>query len=291
MLVRDDQHCRMSSPDCPGDSPGKGNGSPGIESLDSTVWSVPKGEGAALPDLLLQKFVNNDGTKGLKGNNLGQHLSLITLMALQQVGPNKVILPLTSEPIISVIHPWPLERDDQHCCISWFRGSNGKSPGTKESLFAPVLADWPHVLLSNGPKTGLKGNNLPKQLSSISVMALQQADPIMPKWPLINEPKTSVRHPGMFTRDEKHCVVGPGSPPIPGNGNNPGICGSWASPVGTNTAKHAWMNSNIRGIFGDFAAMILSKVDEPIVWLQVYQRDIGGYLSIIEWKRWEFIVL
>ena len=48
-------------------------------------------------------------------------------------------------------------------------------------------------------------------------MALQQADPIMPKWPLINEPKTSVRHPGMFTRDEKHCVVGAGSPPSPGN--------------------------------------------------------------------------
>jgi hypothetical protein len=95
----------MSCPDCPGDSPGKGNSSPGIESLDSIVRSFPKGEKAVLPNLLLQKFVNNDGTKGLKGNNLGQHLSLITVMALQQDGPNKVILPLTSEPIISVIHP------------------------------------------------------------------------------------------------------------------------------------------------------------------------------------------
>ena len=41
-------------------------------------------------------------------------------MALQQVGPKKLTLPLKSEFITSIRHPGTPERDDQHSCMSLF---------------------------------------------------------------------------------------------------------------------------------------------------------------------------
>ena len=109
----------------------------------------------------------------------------------------------------------------------------------------------------------IMGNNLDKQFSSICVMALQQEEPTMLNWPLISELKIWFQHPGMFSIDDKHCSFAPEGPPVLGLENNSGICGNWASPVGTNTAKHT--HNNIRAVFGDFLPMVLSKMDKLVV--------------------------
>ena len=227
----------------------------------------------------------------VKGNNLGKQWSLTKVMALQQVGPKKLTLPLKSEFITFVRHSGTPKRDDQHSYMSWFPD---KIPG-KAALLAVIpetclfpLNGWPQELLSKGAKTGFEGNKLDKQFPSISEMALQQEEPIMLNWPLTSEPKTWVRHPGMPTRDDKHCLFAPESPPAPrfGNnlvicGNNPdisdnpgicdnlgiwgnsGVCGNWASLVGTNIAKHAYIK--MRAILCDLYAMVVIKKDKLVV--------------------------
>ena len=114
----------------------------------------------------------------------------------------------------------------------------------------------------------------------------------MLNWPLTSEPKTWVRHPGMSTRDDKHYPSAPESPLAPrfGNnlvicGNNPdisdntGICdnpgiwgnpggyGNWASLVGTNIAKHAYIN--MRAILCDLYAMVVIKKGKLVVCLTI----------------------
>ena len=119
--------------------------------------------------------------------------------------PKKLTLPLKSELITSVRHPGTLERDDQHCCMSWFPGKSPKKAAllvVSSDTFPFLLDGWLQELLSNGAKIGLEGNKLDKQFPSISKMPLQQEEPIMLNWPLISEPKTWVRHPSMFTRDD-----------------------------------------------------------------------------------------
>ena len=139
-------------------------------------------------------------------------------MALQQVGPKRLTLPLKSEFITSVRHPGTPEKDDQHSCMSWFLG---KIPG-KAALLVVIpktcmfpLDGWPQELLSKGAKMGLEGNKLDKQFPLISEMALQQEEPIMLNWPLTSEPKTWVRHPSMSTRDDRHFPFAPESPLAP----------------------------------------------------------------------------
>ena len=150
-------------------------------------------------------------------------------MALQQVGQKKLTLPIKSEFITSVRHPSTPEREDQHSCMSWFLS---KIPG-KAALLVVILETclfpldgWPQELLSKGAKMGLEGNKLDKQFPSISKMALQQEEPIMLNWPLTSEPKTWVRHPGISTRDDKHCPFALESPPAPMFGNNLVIYGN-----------------------------------------------------------------
>ena len=82
-------------------------------------------------------------------------------MALQQVGPNKLIPPLISELMISIRHPCTLVRTDEHGCMSWFLGNISKCPG-KDALLAVnpetcpfSLGDWAQELLSNGAKMSL----------------------------------------------------------------------------------------------------------------------------------------
>ena len=139
-------------------------------------------------------------------------------MALQQVGPKKLTLPLKSEFITSIRHPGTPERDDQHSCMSLFPS---KIPSIaallvvipKTCMFP--LDGWPQELLSKGAKMGLEGNKLDKQFPLISEMALQQEEPIMLNWPLTSEPKTWVRHPSMSTRDDRHFPFAPESPLAP----------------------------------------------------------------------------
>ena len=78
------------------------------------IWSAPRGEGVGppTPDPVKQTFLSVEWKAGLKGNNLGKQWSLTKMMALQQVGPKKLTLPLKSEIIMSVRHPGTLERGD-----------------------------------------------------------------------------------------------------------------------------------------------------------------------------------
>lgn len=67
----------------------------------------------------------------------------------------------------------------------------------------------------------------------------------------------------MFTIDDKYCPFAPEGPAALEIDNNLGICANWASPVRTNTAKHT--HNNIRAVFGDFLAIVLSKMDKLVV--------------------------
>ena len=184
------------------------------------IWSAPRDEGASppTPKPIKQTFLIVEWKVGLKGNNLGKQWSLTKVMALQQVGPKRLTLPLKSEFITSVRHPGTPEKDDQHSCMSWFLG---KIPG-KAALLVVIpktcmfpLDGWPQELLSKGAKMGLEGNKLDKQFPLISEMALQQEEPIMLNWPLTSEPKTWVRHPSMSTRDDRHFPFALESPLAP----------------------------------------------------------------------------
>ena len=208
MLESDDQHFAMSCFRLP-NSLWKCNFI-GKESLLTTIWLAPRGEegeGASppTPEPVKQMFLSVEWKARLKGNNLGKQWPLTKVMALQQVVPKKLSLPLKSELITSVRHLGTPERDDQHCCMSWFPGKSPKKAAllvVSSDTFPFLLDGWLQELLSNGAKIGLEGNKLDKQFPSISKMALQQEEPIMLNWPLISEPKTWVRHPSMFTRDD-----------------------------------------------------------------------------------------
>ena len=96
----------------------------------------------------------------------------------------------------------------------------------------------------------------------------------------------------MSTRDDKHYPSAPESPLAPRFGNNPdisgnnpdisdntGICdnpgiwgnpggyGNWASLVGTNIAKHAYIN--MRAILCDLYAMVVIKKGKLVVCLTI----------------------
>ena len=100
------------------------------------IWFALRGEGAgpSTPEPVKQTFLSVEWKAGLKGNNLGKQWSLTKVMALQQVGPKKLTLPLKNEFITSVRHPGTPERDDQHSCMSWFPD---KIPG-KAALLAVI---------------------------------------------------------------------------------------------------------------------------------------------------------
>ena len=120
---------------------------------------------------------------------------------------------------------------------------------------------------------GLEGNKLDKQFPSISEMALQQEEPIMLNWPLTSEPKTWVRHPESppAPRFGNNLVICGNNPDISMNPSicdnlgiwgNPDVCCNWASPVWTNTAKHAYIN--MRAVLCDLYAMALVKLDKLV---------------------------
>lgn len=68
----------------------------------------------------------------------------------------------------------------------------------------PIDAQLP---LSNGGKSGLNGNIWGQQTSLTSVMALQQALPMPPHWPLESDPYISETQPSMLEREDQHCAI------------------------------------------------------------------------------------
>ena len=83
-----------------------------------------------------QLFLSNGGNNGL--NVLGQHLSLILVMALQQTGPLTSNFPLERGPWISTMHPSMLLSDGQRFTMSC-SNCPVDSPEKGNSIFSESL--------------------------------------------------------------------------------------------------------------------------------------------------------
>lgn len=96
---------------------------------------------------------------------------------------------------------------------------------------APTVFE--HCSFSIGGKNGLNGS-CGMQLVSASKIALQQAGPMFPNFPMSIDCENSAIHPGIFIKDDKHFVISgnPGTPGLGrngnGKGNGAGNCGNWA---------------------------------------------------------------
>lgn len=87
----------------------------------------------------------------------------------------------------------------------------------------------------------------------------------------------------------QHFPFAPKGPPALGIENDWGICGNWASPVGTNTAKHT--HNNIRALFGNFFAIVLCKMVELVDCMtNGLLVVLGGCLRVMEARGSLFIV-
>lgn len=107
----EDQHSVTSAPLIPGVNNRFG------EATLLAALSTPASWGGGA----VQRFLSNGAKNGLNGNILGQQLSVIWLMAVQQTGPIWPIWPIWPSnrgPIISVRQLGTLVRDDQHFSIS-----------------------------------------------------------------------------------------------------------------------------------------------------------------------------
>ncbi len=65
-------------------------------------------------------------------------------------------------------------------------------------------------------------------------------------------------HPSMFVSDDQHCNISfsDTSGRWPLSGTTRDACGAWASPIGTNIAMQATINSTKNGFDVSFAAMV-----------------------------------